>query len=752
MKDGNKVKKHQKIGIIAAFILVCVLIISYLLDFKITIRELERARGMEMLEDLAVQGATIAENKIKGVANVLRNTADFLEKIEDFQSDEVMEYLAKITFDEQKDIVTIGVSNEKGETKVTDGRNINVSEKIFFREAMEGREYVSTVIKREVGKIMVAVPIPGTDGGQKGVLYGIIKTEYFQLYADTNWDVAERDQYIHIIDRNGNYIVRSQNANSIIRGENFFVGIKELNPTVAVKKIKESVNGKEAILTRVCRGDDVRYVYFAPMDINNWCVVTVLTEKMIENQIAVSQEVVMALIVKLVVTLLAMGVLYYLVFAREKQEIKELNQELLLKDELFKIASSEVGNFIFTYDTNTRTLEFMNYDAKRLHIPRVIENFTEEFVKYVEKDSAEYLEIKRLLAAIDQGMDEVEGEIAIGQEEGETRIYWIQLVKVAKDDNKMRRMVGSLADITEEKEQELKLKKEAQIRSAVLSDTLGFFEVNLSKNCVMRDGVKREEPYTFTQILDRFVNLKVRDKDRAKVRDAFDVQNLLHMYEIGVYDTSLEYARVADNGEEVWVLCETHLEKDVVTDDIIALTVVWNIQEQKEHEIQLQSQVVYDPLTRSYNRGVGIDKINEILKENADMTHAMLLIDMDNFKEINDTFGHIMGDRVLINVVRILKQHIRAEDIVCRLGGDEFVVFLMGIPREAIHRNITKLLEKLRIEYSEGDIVKNVSASIGIAIAPISGRDFTALYEKADKALYEVKRNGRNAYKIYEEE
>ena len=97
--------------------------------------------------------------------------------------------------------------------------------------------------------------------------------------------------------------------------------------------------------------------------------------------------------------------------------------------------------------------------------------------------------------------------------------------------------------------------------------------------------------------------------------------------------------------------------------------------------------------------------------------------------------GHLVGDTLLIDVVQIMKQHVRPQDIVLRMGGDEFVIFLVDIPKEAIGRSVGKLVEKLNLTYNRNEISETVSASMGIAVAPDQGKDFKSLYEKADAAL-----------------
>lgn len=136
-----------------------------------------------------------------------------------------------------------------------------------------------------------------------------------------------------------------------------------------------------------------------------------------------------------------------------------------------------------------------------------------------------------------------------------------------------------------------------------------------------------------------------------------------------------------------------------------------------------------------------------------DELQAFCIIDIDHFKEVNDTLGHSMGDLVLQDVAKILRNHVREYDFVARLGGDEFVVLLK---RLRIKENIEKIAPYLntrleRVYEKDGQQVK-ISASIGVAFYPIDGSSFKDLYKRADIALYHTKENGRNGYTIYTKE
>ena len=129
---------------------------------------------------------------------------------------------------------------------------------------------------------------------------------------------------------------------------------------------------------------------------------------------------------------------------------------------------------------------------------------------------------------------------------------------------------------------------------------------------------------------------------------------------------------------------------------------------------------------------------------------VFLLIDLDNFKNLNDSLGHLAGDQALVDVANVLKNSFCDDAIISRFGGDEFVVFVKNIQDiKLFNRLISRLLQQLDLYYqSEKDQI-NIQASIGIALAPIDGRDMNTLYLKADKALYQAKEGGKNRYKYY---
>lgn len=184
----------------------------------------------------------------------------------------------------------------------------------------------------------------------------------------------------------------------------------------------------------------------------------------------------------------------------------------------------------------------------------------------------------------------------------------------------------------------------------------------------------------------------------------------------------------------------------------VLLRRVANILKNVEKINGLKKAADTDPMTGLLNKASSQFEIGEA----AGKTEGMLMmIDLDSFKLVNDLYGHSMGDKVLIRFAEIIKSAVRTTDIVGRMGGDEFIAFCQYISEEEVvaekARYINQELLKSAREYMGEDMTIPLGASIGAVAVPDEGTDFLTLYQKADKALYDVKQNGKHGYAIYRE-
>jgi len=181
----------------------------------------------------------------------------------------------------------------------------------------------------------------------------------------------------------------------------------------------------------------------------------------------------------------------------------------------------------------------------------------------------------------------------------------------------------------------------------------------------------------------------------------------------------------------------------------------------KNRENKVRNMALYDSLTGLTNRTHFIDKLRKHLlkqKPNSALTpSALLFIDLDGFKDINDTHGHEIGDKLLKVVALRMSSHARQSDVVARLGGDEFVILVQGtekaLPSNAvkqIEKYTLRLLDSIREPINIENEVLNIQTSIGIAMIPIDGKTVTDVLNHADTAMYAAKKHGKNTYQFYD--
>lgn len=185
------------------------------------------------------------------------------------------------------------------------------------------------------------------------------------------------------------------------------------------------------------------------------------------------------------------------------------------------------------------------------------------------------------------------------------------------------------------------------------------------------------------------------------------------------------------------------------------LAMAYDVTSRREAEDQVQHMAMHDALTALPNRNMLQEqlRLNLISAEREQRPMAMMFLDLDRFKKINDTLGHHIGDSVIIEVGRRLREAMRTSDIVARLGGDEFVILLTSLGDLADGERVAiKLLELFAEPIRIGPHELRVTPSIGLALYPAHGKDSITLMRHADLAMYQAKSKGRNRVQVYSDQ
>lgn len=247
-------------------------------------------------------------------------------------------------------------------------------------------------------------------------------------------------------------------------------------------------------------------------------------------------------------------------------------------------------------------------------------------------------------------------------------------------------------------------------------------------------GIDEESQLTHEKFISHFVDKKAMEK-YLTVRDTL-TESYVREYEVMRGD------------ERIFVLCQTKLIT-LANGDRVSVTSVMNITENKRFEQRLLVQSQTDALTQIYNRGYGEAQIEQMLK--AKKNGMFLLFDVDKFKHINDTYGHSIGDEVLIQVASALKQTFEKFGVCMRLGGDEFAVYapeITGqIQAEAMIQAFFQRIREISIPKMEGYAI---SVSLGAVLCqPDKEHVFEKVYQCADATMYTCKKITGNSYDFY---
>jgi diguanylate cyclase (GGDEF)-like protein/PAS domain S-box-containing protein len=214
-----------------------------------------------------------------------------------------------------------------------------------------------------------------------------------------------------------------------------------------------------------------------------------------------------------------------------------------------------------------------------------------------------------------------------------------------------------------------------------------------------------------------------------------------------------EYRVIWPDGSIHWLRETGNVVKDANGQPIRMMGVVRDISEEKASVSQLEKIARHDPLTGLPNRLLLEESLAQALaraRRNATRV-ALVFIDLNGFKQINDGYGHAVGDQVLVGTAQRLQQTLRESDMVARLGGDEFVVVIEGLSlSQSLHGEAQligeKILQRLSQPISLGNASHQVGASLGIALYPEHGPNIDSLIHIADQAMYAAKRSGNNQY------
>ncbi len=317
------------------------------------------------------------------------------------------------------------------------------------------------------------------------------------------------------------------------------------------------------------------------------------------------------------------------------------------------------------------------------------------------------------------------------------------------------------------KELEVKLDKDRNLTTTILNYADVIIEINCSKDKIDRLIIDSTDlPVDHLPTLAEFVRAQTEHythmDDLERIRN-ISTHSIILDFNKGIVDKEYEYRSkkiipsgkgfgVKSAGDDYyWYRMRINTSLNNKTSEIISFMTIEEIHDEKEEELALRHRADSDHLTGAFNKNAFATKVDDYLKTTK--LGVLYMLDLDNFKGINDNMGHSKGDSVLREVYAKVSKVFRSRDIIGRIGGDEFVVFLEGSEDESLLvEKAQRMCELINKTYTaENNVSIEISCSVGIAIASQTGDNFQTLFNAADLAMYSSKHRGKNTYTIYDE-
>jgi diguanylate cyclase (GGDEF)-like protein/PAS domain S-box-containing protein len=414
-------------------------------------------------------------------------------------------------------------------------------------------------------------------------------------------------------------------------------------------------------------------------------------------------------------------------------------------EERLRLAQSCANIGIWDWDIVHNQTSFNSQYYKLLGLPEGEPHAYPDFLAMLHPEDRPCLDavVQKALA---EGMQDYNIEYRLIRGSDGAMRWLVSKGRFIVEDGRPVRGLGVIIDITERKQAEEALREsESRYRQMFQANPhcMWLYDLETLRFLAVNDAAIAHYGYSEAEFLAMTI---------ADIRPPQDVPKLLDNIK-HIKDDALDEAGVWRHRKKDGTFIDVEISSHLIEYQGRRAEVVLahDVTERKRAEERIQFLANYDPLTGLPNRSQLDDHLKYALSlaKRSNGHLALMFLDLDHFKDINDTLGHSIGDALLVELANRLRSVLREEDTVTRLGGDEFILLLPGVDTRGAAYVAQKLLDTIADSYRIEHYDLNLTASIGIALYPEDGVDLEILSKSADTAMYRTKQEGRQGYRFF---
>ena len=617
-------------------------------------------------------------------------------------------------------------------------------------------------------QVFMAVPVSGIYFNNSKITACFVEINIDQMMQAMTYRQDNMDIFFNLYYKNGESLTKSEFGEFAV-GQNILLAIDRLNINKdKIQKIKKDFNEGQSDFVDLTYDDETAHLYYVPVSNTGWMLTILVYETSIGEQIGSSISSLMYhtrlhAIITVAVFLLLFIILILVIRAnskhminrekdishKTKQAYEKLNKETQAMQIIHSVLDS--GPWTMEFDENNQVVKCIWSDTFRKLVgfdsEEEFPNKLESWSDRLHKNDKNFV-LKAFWDTVNDttGQTVYDVEYRLLTKNKGWRWYHAAGNVIRNADGSPHIFVGLFIDIDENKKNEMDLCEQFNIVNALSRDYANIISIRITTRTIkpiklsgfIPDSFKQNDSLdsTYESFFTEYIEQRVYSEDRTFMKKAIALDTIIEkLTNTDEYSSSY---RVEESGElHFYEFKFMKLNSDTVIVGFMNIDKMIKDAKEKEMLIALSET---DQMTSLLNRVSGEKKVTEHLK-NGD-GGFLILLDVDHFKSINDTFGHGVGVQVIIQVAKCLKSTFREHDIVFRLGGDEFSAYAADVTTKKIaNQIISRFIEKLeKIVIQElGD--RTITASIGATIIP-SGTpvNFAEKYKLVDEGVYESKK------------